>query len=84
MERRIKYDKTLLVRSDDTEGIKDAAKHLAGGEIVAFPTETVYGLGANAFDSEAVKGIFEAKGRPGDNPLICHIADFGREQTSKF
>ncbi len=75
MERRIKYDKTLLVRSDDTEGIKDAAKHLAGGEIVAFPTETVYGLGANAFDSEAVKGIFEAKGRPGDNPLICHIAD---------
>ncbi len=44
------------------------------GEVVAFPTETVYGLGANALDETAVKKIFEAKGRPSDNPLIVHIA----------
>jgi len=46
------------------------------GGLVAFPTETVYGLGANALDTEAVKKIFIAKGRPQDNPLIVHIADF--------
>src|SRR5471030_1800826 len=45
------------------------------GGLVAFPTETVYGLGANALDPEAVKKIFIAKGRPQDNPLIVHIAD---------
>ncbi|MBQ8882255.1 MAG: threonylcarbamoyl-AMP synthase, partial [Clostridia bacterium] len=45
------------------------------GEVVAFPTETVYGLGANALDSESVKKIYSAKGRPSDNPLIVHIAD---------
>lgn len=43
--------------------------------MVGFPTETVYGLGANALDGAAVRKIFEAKGRPGDNPLIVHIAD---------
>ncbi len=48
------------------------------GGIVAFPTETVYGLGANAFDPEAVSRIFEAKGRPGDNPLIVHIAELAQ------
>lgn len=42
---------------------------------MVFPTETVYGLGANALDENAVKKIFEAKGRPADNPLIVHIAD---------
>ena len=42
---------------------------------MAFPTETVYGLGANAFDREAVAKIFVAKGRPSDNPLIVHVAD---------
>jgi L-threonylcarbamoyladenylate synthase len=51
-----------------------AAQFIARGEIVAFPTETVYGLGANAFDPDAIKKIFEAKGRPSDNPLIVHIA----------
>lgn len=56
------------------EGIKRAAEIIKSGNIVAFPTETVYGLGANGFDSDAVKKIFEAKGRPGDNPLILHIA----------
>lgn len=52
-----------------------AARYIAHGEIVAFPTETVYGLGANIFNEEAVRKIFEAKGRPSDNPLIAHIAD---------
>ncbi len=52
-----------------------AARLLTEGQLVAFPTETVYGLGANAFDREAVLGIFAAKGRPADNPLIVHIHD---------
>ena len=54
--------------------IDEAAAILANGGLVAFPTETVYGLGANALDPEAVAKIFEAKGRPSDNPLIVHIA----------
>lgn len=52
------------------------AKYLQQGRLVAFPTETVYGLGANAFDVTAVNRIFLAKGRPADNPLIVHIADY--------
>ena len=52
-----------------------ASRLLAEGQLVAFPTETVYGLGANAFDKQAVLGIFAAKGRPADNPLIVHIHD---------
>jgi L-threonylcarbamoyladenylate synthase len=51
-----------------------AAGYLRRGELVAFPTETVYGLGANLFDGEAIRKIFLAKGRPHDNPLIAHIA----------
>jgi L-threonylcarbamoyladenylate synthase len=52
----------------------DQAAHvLISGGIAAFPTETVYGLGANVFDEEAVRDIFRAKGRPGDNPLIVHV-----------
>jgi L-threonylcarbamoyladenylate synthase len=54
--------------------IKEAAQLLKSGEVVAFPTETVYGLGANAKDAKAVEKIFAAKGRPSDNPLIVHIA----------
>jgi L-threonylcarbamoyladenylate synthase len=54
--------------------IKEAAQLLKSGEVVAFPTETVYGLGANAKDAKAVGKIFVAKGRPSDNPLIVHIA----------
>jgi L-threonylcarbamoyladenylate synthase len=53
--------------------LKEAAAIINAGGLVAFPTETVYGLGANALDSKAVRGIFEAKGRPADNPLIVHI-----------
>ncbi|MCK8816410.1 L-threonylcarbamoyladenylate synthase [Natroniella sulfidigena] len=59
---------------DDSE-IKEAADLLQQGKLVAFPTETVYGLGANALDEAAVKSIFTAKGRPSDNPLIVHIAE---------
>ena len=57
------------------EQIDAAAELLRSGQVVAFPTETVYGLGASALDPEAVKRIFSAKGRPADNPLIVHIAD---------
>lgn len=58
------------------EGIDEAARLLAAGELVAIPTETVYGLAADAMNSEAVSSIYVAKGRPSDNPLIVHIADF--------
>ncbi|ASA97077.1 translation factor, Sua5 family [Anoxybacillus flavithermus TNO-09.006] len=54
--------------------VKQAAAYLQRGELVAFPTETVYGLGANAMSTAAVENIFVAKGRPSDNPLIVHIA----------
>ena len=54
--------------------LDEAAKALSSGKLVAFPTETVYGLGANALDDTAVRSIFKAKGRPQDNPLIVHIA----------
>lgn len=57
--------------------IREAADLLRQGEQVAFPTETVYGLGADARNTEAVDGIFRAKGRPSDNPLIVHIAEEG-------
>jgi L-threonylcarbamoyladenylate synthase len=57
------------------EAIDRAADILKNGGIVAFPTETVYGLGANALDESAVKKIFAAKGRPGDNPLILHVSN---------
>ncbi len=60
---------------NDYDNLNDAAKALTNGELVAFPTETVYGLGANALDTQAVNKIFIAKGRPQDNPLIVHIAD---------
>jgi L-threonylcarbamoyladenylate synthase len=59
----------------DAAAIAKGATLLRGGGLVAFPTETVYGLAANAFDSKAVAGIFAAKGRPGVNPLIVHVAE---------
>lgn len=58
-----------------SEGMAEAVQRIRAGELVAFPTETVYGLGANALDAEAVAGIFAAKSRPSTNPLIVHIAD---------
>ena len=75
MERAKTYKKTLLIESSDKKGIKDCAGHLKNGEVIGFPTETVYGLGCDARNGEAVKRVFEAKGRPADNPLICHIGD---------
>lgn len=62
--------------SNTTEDIKTAAAILRDGGLVAMPTETVYGLAADALNGEAVRRIFEAKGRPMDNPLIVHVADF--------
>ena len=61
--------------SDDIGGIKEAAEILKSGGTVAVPTETVYGLAASAFDEDAIKRVFIAKGRPQDNPLIVHISD---------
>lgn len=65
---------TLLLGNNNAD-IKTAARILSDGGVVAMPTETVYGLAANALDGEAVKKIFIAKGRPMDNPLIVHISD---------
>lgn len=61
--------------SSDSQEFIEAAEALKEGQLVAFPTETVYGLGANALDINAVRSIYNAKGRPIDNPLIVHIAD---------
>lgn len=60
----------------DAEKIRAAAEIIKEGGLVAFPTETVYGLGADARNADAVRKIYQAKGRPADNPLITHIADF--------
>lgn len=60
----------------DERSVKKAAELIQAGEVVAFPTETVYGLGGNGLDPAAVKRIFAAKERPNDNPLILHIADW--------
>jgi len=73
---------TRLVKVDplhpDADAIAEAAAVIRRGGLVAFPTETVYGLGANALDPAAVRRIFAAKGRPGDNPLIVHLAGAGQ------
>jgi L-threonylcarbamoyladenylate synthase len=71
--------KTKIVRIENEnlqdEALIEAANTLKYGGLVVFPTETVYGLGANALNSKAVQSIFEAKGRPQDNPLIIHVAN---------
>ena len=66
---------TLFLSADAPETAQTAANILKSGGLVAIPTETVYGLGANGLDEAAVAKIFEAKGRPQDNPLILHVAD---------
>ncbi len=63
-----------VLRGDDPGAVRAAAGRLAAGELVAFPTETVYGLGARADDAQAVARIYAAKGRPADHPLIVHLA----------
>jgi L-threonylcarbamoyladenylate synthase len=64
-----------LLDGADPQALAQAAAHLAAGELVAFPTETVYGLGARADDDAAVAKIFAAKGRPSDHPLIVHVSE---------
>lgn len=72
MQTRIrKVDENCI----DPKIMEEAGKLLKSGELVAFPTETVYGLGANALDTQAAAKIYSAKGRPSDNPLIVHIAE---------
>lgn len=70
--------KTIIIKLNTEElkpeDLEQAAQILRSGGLVAFPTETVYGLGANALNTEAAKKIYEAKGRPSDNPLIVHIS----------
>ena len=66
---------TLYLSADDQDTAPIAAEILKNGGLVALPTETVYGLGANGLSEEAVAKIFIAKGRPQDNPLILHVAD---------
>jgi len=75
METKIWYVDNPVNKEEVYPQIVDAAKNLQLGQVVAFPTETVYGLGANALSDEAVQRIFQAKGRPSDNPLIVHIAN---------
>ncbi len=67
---------TQLLNAKDEEAIQTAARILKSGGLVGIPTETVYGLAANALDGKAVARIFVAKGRPMDNPLIVHISEF--------
>ena len=74
--------KTQFLSAQDPSAPVIAAELIRQGELVAIPTETVYGLGANGLDAQAVAKIFEAKGRPQDNPLILHIAD--PDQISHF
>lgn len=78
--------KTKIYKIDpddiDANIIKTCADIIKGGGTVAFPTETVYGLGANALDARAVARIFKAKGRPGDNPLILHVTNI--EQAGSY
>lgn len=71
METKVAIIKDI---NKDIEYLKEAADIIYNGGVVAFPTETVYGLGANALNDEAVEKIFNAKGRPQDNPLIVHVS----------
>src|SRR6266852_769850 len=66
---------SCTVLQADPDAIAQAARILQAGGLVAFPTETVYGLGANALDAAAVAKIFMAKGRPAGNPIIVHVAE---------
>lgn len=68
---------TKIVSSSDSVGLRAAAEIIRSGGLVAFPTETVYGLGANALREDAAAKVYAAKGRPSDNPLIVHLASAG-------
>jgi L-threonylcarbamoyladenylate synthase len=71
----------VLLAADDPSAVEQAADRLMRGELVAFPTETVYGLGARADDDAAVAHIYAAKGRPSEHPLIVHVADAKHAQV---
>ena len=73
--RKNKRMDTLLLKNN-IDDIRYAATLIRDGQVVGIPTETVYGLGADASNEEAVRMVFTAKGRPADNPLIVHLADF--------
>ena len=79
VSRSMKAGKAKIVKMTeenlDMDALREAGRILRSGGLVAFPTETVYGLGGNALDPEASRRIYAAKGRPSDNPLIVHIAD---------
>lgn len=78
---RVKQTKHWFIdldRADSEQKLKEAARIIADGGTLAFPTETVYGLGADARNTQAVERIFEAKGRPSDNPLIVHISEMSQ------
>lgn len=66
--------KTKLLSVTSEQDMQEAAKIIASGGLVAFPTETVYGLGADALNPQAVGSVYEAKGRPSDNPMIVHVS----------
>lgn len=68
--------KTLYLKAEEKNTVETAAEILKNGGIVAIPTETVYGLAADTFNAEAVRKVFEAKGRPQDNPMIVHVSSF--------
>ena len=72
---------TLILECTEKD-LRNAGELIRGGELVVFPTETVYGLGANALDPKACRKIFQAKGRPTDNPLIVHLSSL--EQIPKY
>ena len=79
-------DTKIIIIKDEKEDeikIREAAEIIKAGGTVVFPTETVYGLGADGLNAEAVKKIFEAKGRPQDNPLIIHVASKNVEAYAK-
>jgi len=71
-----------IILKPNIQSYEKAAQIIKQGGLVAFPTETVYGLGANALDEQAAKKIYAVKGRPSDNPLIIHVAD--KEDISKY
>ncbi|MDO9405196.1 MAG: L-threonylcarbamoyladenylate synthase [Polaromonas sp.] len=72
----------MIMPGTDSLAVDEAARHIQDGGLVGFPTETVYGLGADASNDDAVAGIFKAKGRPANHPLIVHVA--GADQVATY
>ncbi|MFC0296468.1 L-threonylcarbamoyladenylate synthase [Geobacillus jurassicus] len=81
LETRVWVVDNIVDKQQIYPQIQEAAEWLRAGEVIAFPTETVYGLGADAANTAAVEKIFAAKGRPSDNPLIVHVAHIAQAET---